>query len=405
MLLHIPMDSRARRFTNFVLDSTRSQRVGANFPQAGTSRLTGKHRLSVSGARLGFTLLEVVLALAIASLLLFALGAGIRVQLRAMDVGRTDVEEAQVARAVLKMIADDLRGAMYFTEQDVSGATGAVSSAAGSAGASGSSSTSSSSTSGSGASSSGATAGGSSSSSSSGSGTSSDAAEIVRRPPGIYGDQYSIEIDVNRAPREDEYELLVQQVGENSVGIHPSEVRTVSYFITQGSGIASSITSKSITADTGLARGERDRASAAYLYASGVQMPSSDRAELLAPEVQALEFRYFDGESFYESWNTEERGALPLAVEVMIQVRTSDKERGVEQSSAALALDEGQTPGEWLVYRLTVKIPQGKASSLDEESSSSSEGSSSSGSGSGSSSGSSSSSSGSSAGSSSSGGR
>ena len=350
----------------------------------------------------GFTLLEVILALAIAALLLLALGSAIRIQMKAMDVGRTDVEEAQVARAVMKMIADDLRGAMFFKSQDVSGATGAVASATGglSTGAGAGAGASSGSSSSSGGSTSGTSGSSSTSSSSSGSSTTTSPAsdEVTRRAPGIYGDQYTIEIDVNRVPREDEYDLLTQQLGDQSVGVHPSEVRTVSYFVSQGSGISSTLTATTIDSSAGLLRGERDRPSAAYLYSGGTTFPSSDRAEVIAPEVQAIEFRYFDGTSYYDSWDTELRSALPMAVEVMIQVRTSNQERGVEQARGAVALDDVQAPGEWLVYRLTVKIPQGKASSADDESGGSSSSSSASSSGSSGGSGSGSSSSGASGG-------
>jgi len=55
-------------------------------------------------------LLELILALALSALLLYAISMAVDLHLRALDVRRTNVEEAQVARAVLHMIATDLRG-------------------------------------------------------------------------------------------------------------------------------------------------------------------------------------------------------------------------------------------------------------------------------------------------------
>ncbi len=62
----------------------------------------------------GFTLLEVVLALALAALVLYTLTLAVGLHLRMADAGRTDVEEAALARALLRRIADDLRGAVRY---------------------------------------------------------------------------------------------------------------------------------------------------------------------------------------------------------------------------------------------------------------------------------------------------
>ena len=62
---------------------------------------------TVGGARyrrawrsLGFTLLEVILALALSTIVIGAVGLGIFVYYRAFDWGRDEVEEAQLARGL-----------------------------------------------------------------------------------------------------------------------------------------------------------------------------------------------------------------------------------------------------------------------------------------------------------------
>ncbi len=67
-----------------------------------------KHR----NARRGYTLLEVMLVLLITMVLVTAVGAALNIYLRSVEAGRAEVEQAQLARALLRRIADDLRSAV-----------------------------------------------------------------------------------------------------------------------------------------------------------------------------------------------------------------------------------------------------------------------------------------------------
>jgi len=71
--------------------------------------------------RTGITLLEIVLALGLSGMLLYAVGLAMDLHFRALDVQRTRVERAQVARAVLRHISDDVRSAMQQTPVDLEG--------------------------------------------------------------------------------------------------------------------------------------------------------------------------------------------------------------------------------------------------------------------------------------------
>jgi hypothetical protein len=68
-----------------------------------------------------FTLLEVILALGLSTLVLMLLGMAINLHLRLLDSGRTKVEEAQLARAILRIIAQDLRSAVPYNSGKASG--------------------------------------------------------------------------------------------------------------------------------------------------------------------------------------------------------------------------------------------------------------------------------------------
>ena len=83
--------------------------------------------------RQGFTLLELLLALLLLVALLAAIGLAVGVQLRATDTGRSDVAQAQLARAILRQMADDLRGAIWYEPLDVSAALSGLTGAAGGA--------------------------------------------------------------------------------------------------------------------------------------------------------------------------------------------------------------------------------------------------------------------------------
>ncbi|MGC3967659.1 MAG: prepilin-type N-terminal cleavage/methylation domain-containing protein [Pirellulales bacterium] len=85
--------------------------------------------------RRGYTLLEVLLVLAITTVLVAAIGSAINIYLRSVEAGRAEVEQAQLARALLRRIADDLRSAVPKAPdaEGVESSTDALTSAASSA--------------------------------------------------------------------------------------------------------------------------------------------------------------------------------------------------------------------------------------------------------------------------------
>src|SRR4051812_48173185 len=80
----------------------------------------GPHRLGGPTLRHGFTLFEVILAIALSATLLTLIGTAINLYLTRVDASRSRVEEAQLARSVLSMIADDIRATSVYQPQDTS---------------------------------------------------------------------------------------------------------------------------------------------------------------------------------------------------------------------------------------------------------------------------------------------
>lgn len=278
--------------------------------------------------RTGFTLLEVVLALALTALVLGALGLAIQVNLRATDTGRADVARAQLGRAVLRQIADDLRAAVWYEPPDVASLASAGGSAAGNS--SGSNSTGGSGApAGSGGQSaggpgSGGTPAGGSSPSTSGSSTtggesaqSAGSTESLGLPekPGLYGGRDWLEVDVSRLPRVDQYQPAQGSVAGAS-GDLTSDIKTVAYYLASSPYAPAAATA----GGSGLWRREVDRAVTIWAVANGNSSGLNQGGEPLAAEVSSLELSYYDGTEWLTEWDSSELGGLPLAVEIVVGI-------------------------------------------------------------------------------------
>ncbi len=73
---------------------------------------------------------------------------------------------------------------------------------------------------------------------------------------------------------------------------------------------------------SGLARLEGDRTVVGYTMETGSS--SSLAARIIAPEVQAIQFRYFDGSTWATSWSGATAQSLPHAVEIQVSIGSSD---------------------------------------------------------------------------------
>jgi Type II secretion system (T2SS), protein J len=68
----------------------------------------------------------------------------------------------------------------------------------------------------------------------------------------------------------------------------------------------------------GLIRTEGDRLAVLMVEDKGGLAEAASRQQALAPEVTMLQFRYFDGKSWYLEWDSILNGRLPRAVEVTL---------------------------------------------------------------------------------------
>jgi hypothetical protein len=95
--------------------------VAVNISLTSGSHFRRRGRIVAAKSRRAVSLLELVLALSLTVLVMLSITMAIDLYWRSFDIRRTNVEEAQLARSLLRHMADDLRSAMQFTPPDLSG--------------------------------------------------------------------------------------------------------------------------------------------------------------------------------------------------------------------------------------------------------------------------------------------
>ena len=348
--------------------------------------------------RSGFSLLELLLALALTAVVSILIGGLVQLFLVNETRGRDSVRQAQMARAILNMIAEDVRTTVRYYPYDTSGldqmlgnamnnatggalgaltgaagggatggagAGGAGAAGAGAGGNSGSSGTSNppaggaggnSGASGNGGGGSGAgTATGAGGMSgglgggaaggmgASGSGSMAGAEGAVAGPtvipPGIFGSASSLEVDVSRLPRPDEYVIQPGNMNTGSLGDMPSDIKTVGYYVQapRSDGVQdplASLTSQIATSSAGstagqsggLVRRSLDRAVTQYAYEMGNSDQLIRTGEIIAPEVLGIDFSYFGANGWQTEWDSTSLG-LPSVVKVTIAMQRESSAR------------------------------------------------------------------------------
>lgn len=274
----------------------------------------------------GLTLLEVLLSLGLIAILLAALGTAVDFHYRVVQSARRQIEEAQLARALMERIAQDIRGAVPYDpvnfEELIPGlvtqsGSGSLSSLAQEAGIDPSLLFDSSSE--------------MSPFSSAGDWSSTT---LPRSVPGLYGGPDWIEVDVSRLPRVDQLQSEYALSADGLLLDRVSDVKTVAYFVlspeeTINYSFVSTPGMVGFDQQGGLVRRELDRAVTAYAATTGELESVDQQLQPIASEVAAIEFAYFDGSSWCDSWDSDAEGSLPKAVEIRLYVRSFQQPRSL----------------------------------------------------------------------------
>lgn len=331
----------------------------------------------------GFSLLEVILALALSVLVISAVMTAIYLHLNVLDKRRGKIERAQLARNLLSTIASDIRSAVQYKPVDVSQleqmmAGGDLASMAGTPGGDAALGALADSEMGddlgspldltnganmlTGGLEGGALGDATAGIDGMGSSASQDIASTVAPPtePGIYGNQFELQVDTSRLPRKDQYNPLTISSGSSLTDI-PSDIKTVAYYVTVGGESIAADDSgfDSLSPTTGLVRREVDRAVSRFATNNGGTMEGLGNTDIVAAEVSQIEFRYFDGTDWVTEWDSDELGALPKAIEIVIVLSELD-EQGV-----AVTIDEEEAMIDNM-YRLVVFLPAAEPAEEEE---------------------------------------
>ncbi|GAB4135547.1 MAG: hypothetical protein Kow0040_20750 [Thermogutta sp.] len=301
----------------------------------------------------GFTLLEVILSLALVTLVLAAMGAATVFHYRAVESAKARLAEAQLARAVLERMAQDIRGAVPYdpvnfaqlipglvtrtSESDLADAASAAGLDASMLFSEGGDSFSD---------------------------LGDDAASgaLPHSVPGLYGEIDWIQVDVSRLPRPDQLQSEIFLSADGMLIDRVSDVKTVTYFIldpaeASGYTIASTPGVTGFEQQGGLVRRELDRAVTAYLAESGELDQIDNTLQPIAPEVEAVEFAYFDGSSWTDSWDSDLQGTLPTAVEIRLYIRPAESRRDGGMLTGTLGAGLADEGDDLRMYRTVVYLP------------------------------------------------
>lgn len=291
-------------------------------------------RFATSRSRAAFTLLEVMVALALSTMLVAAVYAALSLYWQYSTTGQDEVERAQLARAILRQIELDLRSVVYKAQAEASD----TSSTSGQSSTGGSTSGSS----------------GSSGNSTSGTDTSSDGAAITTTEvvdpetayattsSGLYGNAAMLMMHISKPMPE--LTFMPNVVAANAL-TRTSDLMAVAYYV--AAEVATG-TAQSGGTGSGLARMEGDRLAMSLASQGGGSPMSAALTQILAPEVTAIQFSYFDGLSWRADWDSEMLGGIPRAVEILVLI-------GPSQSLGSTLTADAPN-----VYRLVVFLPLAK---------------------------------------------
>lgn len=266
--------------------------------------------------RQGFNLLEVLLAAALTAVLVMIISQALNTYYRSTVTSRVELERSRLVRAIQRQIASDIRNVTFAFQKEASASSTVSSSTA--ASTSTSTTTGSSSTSGTETSGTGSTE------------TTTDETttttisvvgaddQLAAGSAGVVGDIANLKLHVS-LPR---METPVLNDVEYYTATTSSDLRQICYYWMAGGSLDNQTGEAS---QSGLARYEADRLEATFAETSGKALAVP---QILAPEIASISFRYFDGLTWLESWDSPTMQALPRAIEVTLQFVPAENRLG-----------------------------------------------------------------------------
>ena len=295
-----------------------------------------------------YTLFEVLIVLALLTTVLLFISIAQYSYIRQMSINKTEVEEAQLARIILETIAKEIRSVVVaLREENLEVDTSALSMLSGLDVAGGLTETLEQE-------------------------TTEEETILYGTLPGIYGDLEWLQIDTAKLPRGEMYGSRQVRRGTSGISDRLSASKTVLYYLGKDTGQLSVddpryqpdqlIGSLGRSLDPhavqyGLFRRQLDRQATQYAIQEGREWEYEQEDEPFAPEVEWIEFAYFDPTlaqwgttgDWVESWDMDDRQTLPLAIRITVAIRRPALEGGLWGSASTIP--------EPVIYSLVVPIP------------------------------------------------
>lgn len=292
---------------------------------AGTGRTAGPRHSSRDGkTRGGFTLIEVLVATGLVSLLMSALYVAMTAYFRLRTDSHDEIEQLQIARTLLRQISRDVQSVVF---EETQPATPVEAETSGDSGSSTETSESS----------------------------GADPSEAMSLyTNGIVGTETDLLLYVSRPDRHLSY---VSAQSLTSVSDRTGDLMVIRYFVaeTGSGGLASDIAERAGSGDraaAGLVRMTGDLYGLSMAVQEGEDELQIAAANIHAREVSQIRFQYFDGSAWQPEWDSTELGMLPGAIEVLLTIQVLP-DAGENDDSAA---DSSSAP-DATTYRMVVRLP------------------------------------------------
>ena len=288
-----------------------------------------------SHERQAFTLVELILTIALTAVLLVVISTAVEVQLRAFQNATRKTDRDRLVLALLRRVAADLHGALSPAADKQT-----------------------------------ATAGDSSGEDESGTKDSAGAladelestlvASIgeTSGPIGLRGESDRLWIDVIRARPSDPNASDAMAWFADAPAPKESGIRTILYYVVASEeSTAPEDAERDTVRAGGLVRREFVEPVASYARQLGLLDELDASVRPLAADVLGVTFRYHDGNDWCDTWDSTTSGELPRAIEITLLFASDDTVASGTSDSSELPLSTDDALADAIPCRLVVSIP------------------------------------------------
>ena len=287
---------------------------------------------NVLANRAGFTLLELLIAIGLTSILMVALFSAMDIYFKLQLDSQEEITRQQISRALLRQMTRDIQSVVFVKKQAVDDEeTAPTSPGTGSAASGGSTQADGSTPAGGSTQADGSTqAGGSNSLSSTGSTvetTDGDTtAAMLKYTSGLVGSATDLLLYVSRPDRTLSY---VDAQSLTSTSERTGDLMMIRYLVadTSAGGLSSTIAKRfagNKNGPIGLIRITGDLYGMSTAVQAGEEQDFTCVDQIDAEEVSQVAFSYFDGLNWQETWDSTTLNSLPVAIEIILTLRNAE---------------------------------------------------------------------------------